>query len=98
MTFLNVVEIESALVGLASAYPTMAELIPLPFFTAEGRQSNAIRIGSRQCYRKTVLIVSGTHAREWGGPDICINFVADLLEAWSLGTGLIYGGTSFSAA
>lgn len=98
MTFLNVVEIESALVGLASAYPTLAELIPLPFFTAEGRQSHALRIGSRQCYRRTVLLVSGTHAREWGGPDICINLLADLLEAWSLGTGLVYGGTSFSAA
>lgn len=98
MTFLNVVEIESALVALASAYPTLAELITLPYFTAEGRQSHAIRIGSRHCYRRTVLIISGTHAREWGGPDICINFVTDLLEAWAGGTGLSYGGTSFSAA
>jgi murein tripeptide amidase MpaA len=97
MTFLNVAEIESALVGLASAYPTLAELITLPFFTAEGRQSHAIRMGSKQCYRRTVLIISGTHAREWGGPDICINLVADLLEAWVNGTGLSYGGTSYSA-
>lgn len=98
MTFLNVVEIESALVGLASSYPGMAELITLPYFTAEGSQSHAIRIGSRECYRRTILIVSGHHGREWGGPDICINFVADLLEAWASGTGLVYGGTSFSAA
>lgn len=98
MTFLNVVEVESALTALASAYPTMAELITLPFFSAEGRQTHAIRIGSRQCYRRTVLIISGTHAREWGGPDICVNLVTDLLEAWKGGTGLIYGGTSFSAA
>src|SRR6266516_4896922 len=97
MTFLNVVEIESALTALASAYPDMAELITLPFFSAEGRQSHAIRIGSRQCYRRTMLIISGTHAREWGGPDICVNLVTDLLEAWKGGTGLIYGGTSFSA-
>src|ERR1041384_6768169 len=98
MTFLNVVEVESALTALASADPTMAELITLPFFSAEGRQSHAIRMGSRQCYRRTVLIISGTHAREWGGPDICINLVTDLLEAWAGGTGLSYGGTSFSAA
>ncbi|HSL29108.1 MAG TPA: M14 family metallopeptidase [Anaerolineales bacterium] len=98
MTFLNVVEIESALEGLASGYPGMAELITLPYPTAEGRRSHAIRIGSLECYRTTVLIISGQHAREWGGPDICINFVADLLEAWALGTGLVYGGTSFSAA
>ena len=98
MTFMNVVEIESALIGLASSYPTMAQLITLPYFTAQGRQSHAIRIGSKQCYRQTVLIISGTHAREWGGPDICINLVADLLEAWANNTGLTYGGTSFSAA
>jgi murein tripeptide amidase MpaA len=98
MTFLNVVEIESALEGLASGYPDMAELISLPFPTVEGRWSHAIRIGSRACYHTTVLIISGHHARERGGPDICINFVADLLEAWTLDTGLAYGGTSFSAA
>lgn len=97
MTFLNVVEIESALVGLASAYPALAELITLPHFTVQGRQSHALRIGSRQCYRRTILIISGTHAREWGGPDICINLLADLLEAWANNTGLTYGGTSFSA-
>ena len=45
-----------------------------------------------------VLLISGTHAREWGGPDILINLAADLLEAWSAGTGLVYGGTSFTAA
>ena len=97
MTFLNVVEIESALMALASTYPSVAELITLPFFTAEGRQSHALRIGSRQCYRSAVLIISGAHAREWGGPDICINFATDLLEAWTGGTGLVYGGTSYTA-
>jgi murein tripeptide amidase MpaA len=97
MKFLNVVEIESALIGLAGAYPDVAELIALPFVTAEGRHSHALRIGSKRCYRGAVLIIGGVHAREWGGPDICVNFAADLLEAWSGGTGLVYGGTSFSA-
>ena len=99
MTFLNVVEIESALVGLAGAYPEAASLINLPYVTAEGRVSHALRIGSgAACYRTAVLIIGGVHAREWGGPDICVNFAADLLEAWSGGTGLVYGGTSFSAS
>ncbi len=97
MTFLNVVEIESALSGLASAYPGLSRLITLPFFTAEGRQSHALRIGNSPCRRNAVLIISGAHAREWGGPDICIDFAADLLEAYSLGSGLVYGGTSYSA-
>jgi len=98
MTFLNVTEIESALTALASNYSNVTQLITLPFMTAEGRQSHALRIGSGSCPTSTILFISGAHAREWGGPDICINFAADLLEAWSLGTGLTYGGTSFTSA
>jgi murein tripeptide amidase MpaA len=97
MTFLNVIEIESALTALASNYSNVTQLITLPFMTAEGRQSHALRIGSGSCPTNTILFISGAHAREWGGPDICINFAADLLEAWSLGTGLTYGGTSFTS-
>jgi murein tripeptide amidase MpaA len=99
MSFLNVVEIESALRGLSSAYPNTSKLITLPFHTAEGRQSHALLIGTGGgCPRAGVLIISGAHAREWGGPDICIDLAADMLEAYSLGTGLVYGGTSYTAA
>jgi len=98
MTFLNVTEIESALTALASNYSGVTSLITLPFTTAEGRQSHALRIGGGSCPTSTILFISGAHAREWGGPDICINFAADLLEAWSLGVGLTYGGTSFTSA
>ena len=99
MTFLNVVEIESALSGLVKTYPTVTQLITLPNTTAEGRTSHALLIGTGQgCPQAGVLIISGTHAREWGGPDICINFAADLLEAYTGNTGLAYGGTSYTAA
>jgi hypothetical protein len=67
-------------------------LITLPFPTAEGRQSHALRIGG-SCATNTVLLISGAHAREWGGPDILINLAADILEAGNLNTGLSYGGT-----
>jgi murein tripeptide amidase MpaA len=98
MSFLNVVEIESALIGLASAYPATSQLITLPFFTAEGRQSHALLIGTGNgCPRTGVCIISGAHAREWGGPDICVDFAADLLEAYDLGTGLVYGGMAYTA-
>lgn len=98
MTFLNVAEIESAVIALAGAYPSATELITLPFLTAEGRQSHALRIGTGSCQNTGVLLISGTHAREWGGPDILVNLATDLLEAWSAGSGLLYGGTSFSAS
>lgn len=98
MTFLNVVEIESAVMALASAYPSATQLITLPHVTVEGRWSHALRIGVGKCPRAGVLFISGTHAREWGGPDILVNFAADLLDAWSTGTGLGYGETIFSAS
>ena len=41
--------------------------------------------------------MSGVHAREWGGPDTLVNLAADLLEAYTTGAGLAYGGRSFSA-
>jgi murein tripeptide amidase MpaA len=99
VTFLNVVEIESALSGLAAAYPNTSRLITLPNATAEGRTSHALMIGTGEgCPRTGVLLISGAHAREWGGPDILINLAADLLEAHATGTGLAYGGTSYTAA
>ena len=65
MTFLNVVEIESAVIGLAGTYPSISQLITLPFFTVEGRQSHALRIGTGSvCPKTAVLIISGAHARE----------------------------------
>ena len=98
MTFLNVVEIESAIIALAATYPAATHLITLPFLTAEGRQSHALRIATGSCQTTGVLLISGTHAREWGGPDILVNLATDLLEAWSAGSGLTYGGTSYSAS
>lgn len=101
MTFLNVVEVESALTGLNSAYSSLTELVTLPYPTFEDRWTHALRIRKRSrcgCARNAVLLISGTHAREWGGPDIVISFAADLLEAYTTNSGLAYGGTSFSAA
>lgn len=99
MTYYNVIEVESALKGLASKYASLTELIALPEKTYEGRSSHAIRIGSGSADSKdAVLLIGGVHAREWGSCEIGINFAADILEAYSKGTGLVYGGKSFSSA
>ncbi len=99
MTFLNVVEIESALIALNNAYPGLTELILLPNPTAEGRRSHALVIHANTTYdcRPALIFVSGVHAREWGGPDTLVNLAADLLEAYTTGSGLTYGGRSFTA-
>ena len=100
MTFLNVEEIESALVALNTAYPSITEPIQLLNTTSEGRQSNALLIRANAFFdcRPALVFVSGVHAREWGGPDILVNLAADLLEAYTTGAGLAYGAKTFSAA
>lgn len=96
MAYLNVDEIETAIENLAAAYPETTELIAVPNLTHEGRQTHALRLGLDDD-RDTVLILGGMHAREWVPPDALISLAADLLEAHDRGTGLGYGGKSFSA-
>lgn len=96
---LNVTEIRSGLEALAKAHPKIAALVTLPEKTAEGQECVALVIGKKPlCRAAGVMITGGMHAREWGGPDICVYFAADLLEAYAAGTGLSYGGKSFTAA
>ena len=99
MSYLNVVEVETAIANLAAAYPSLCQLIPLPNTTFESRSSNAIRLGGgAPGSRDVVMIICGQHAREWGSCEIGVDFAADLLEAYSNLTGLVYGGKSFSAS
>ena len=91
MAYLNVDEIESALQNLAAAYSPLTELITLPNTTHESRRSRCLRIGS-DASQHGVLVLGGVHAREWVPPDALVFFAADLLEAYTEGTGLGYGG------
>jgi murein tripeptide amidase MpaA len=99
VAYMNVDEIESALDGLATSHQGVAELIPLPNRTPEGRQSHALRIGPPDAQgANAILFTGGLHAREWVPPDALVNLAADVLEAHARGTGLRYGGQRFSAA
>src|SRR4051812_13961354 len=99
MPYMNVIEVESALIGLAAAYPALCELVTLPNLSVEGRTCHAVRVGKFGAPdRDTVLLTGAVHAREWGGSEICINVATDLCEAYSGGTGLGYGGKYFSVA
>lgn len=98
MNILNVDEIRSALQGLANDYPNLATLVTLPEPTSERQGSYALVIGKRPlCRSGGVMVTSGMHAREWGGPDICIYFAADLLEAYTAGSDLVYDKKVFGA-
>jgi murein tripeptide amidase MpaA len=96
MSYLNVTEVESALAGLAQKYPKLCELVTLPNASVEGRTSHALRIGTNPV-ADGVLFTGCQHAREWGGAEICVYFAADLLEAYSAGTGLAYGANQFTS-
>jgi hypothetical protein len=96
---LNVTEIESALMGLSAAHPTICQLIALPNPTVEGRISHAVRIGTSAANSvDTYFLTGGVHAREYGSCDMLVSLAADLCDAYAMGKGLGYGGKYFSAA
>ena len=100
MPYMNVTEVESALIALASAHPTLCELITLPnLTTADNRQTHAVRLGTQAANTVDALyLTGGVHAREWGSCEILVNLAVDLCDAYAANTGLTYGGKSFSAA
>src|SRR4051812_955249 len=98
--YLNVDDIESSL-ARAAAGPNAAftQLIALPNKTWEGRDCHALRIGKgSQAGRPGIFFLGGVHAREWGSPDILINFVEQLCDAFRIHTGITLGGMNFTAA
>ncbi|MFF5012836.1 M14 family metallopeptidase [Streptomyces sp. NPDC001165] len=98
MSYLNITEVESGVTSLATAFPATSRLIDLPEPSVEGRAGHALRIGaSPDGTRDCAVLIGGVHAREWGSCEILVHFAADLLEAYDAGTGLVYGGTSFTS-
>lgn len=96
--YMNVDEVESALIALANAHPTICQRITLPHTTIEGRTSHAVLLGSRPANSvDAYYLTGGVHAREWGSCEILINLATDLCDAYAGGTGVAYGGKQFSA-
>lgn len=92
-------EVESALVNLQALHPDLVTLIELPNRTWENRVSHAVRVrAGTNMDRAGVLFTGSMHAREWGGSDICINFLVNLINAYRSSSALTYGGKSFPAA
>ncbi|MFF0558171.1 M14 family metallopeptidase [Streptomyces sp. NPDC004266] len=99
MPYLNVVEVESGLTSLATAFPAVTDLIELPEPSVQGRACHALRVGTHRLAPKdAVVLTGGVHAREWGSCEILVDLAADLLHAHAGGAGLAYGGTHFTAA
>ena len=99
-SYLNVVDVETALAAVAGA-PNAAftKLIKLPNKTWESRVCNALKIGKgTNKSRPAIYFLGGVHAREWGSPDILVNFVQLLTQAYRTNSGITIGPQSFTAA
>jgi len=98
-SYLNVAEIESAIANLAVGYPGLCSLRALPEPSYEGRVSHALHLTSQSAStRPTLLLSAGMHACEWGGAEILIAFVADLLAAYTAPAALQYGSKMIAAS
>ncbi|KAH0542518.1 hypothetical protein FGG08_003114 [Glutinoglossum americanum] len=93
---MNVGEINSAIKGLAREYHISTFCVPNK--TYEGSSGLGGLVGGSCNDEYHVYFTAGVHARERGGPDNLIYFIADLLYAQKHGTGLTYGARSFSNA
>ena len=74
MTYLNVEEVESAIVNLSAKYQNLSRLVTLLKPTIEGRICHALNIGREMGSKNTVFFTGGVHAREWGSSEICVYF------------------------
>jgi hypothetical protein len=84
MPYMNVTEVESALIGLAAAHPSICELITLPNPTIEGRTTRAVRLGTQPANTvDAYYLTGGVHAREWGSCEILVNLATDLCDAYA---------------
>lgn len=95
---MNAKEIESAMNGLMP--DGGIDLIGTADQTAENRDVIGGVVGGTKYTNEDVYVyfTAGMHARERGGPDSLIYFIADLLDAKRSSTGLTYGNVSYSNA
>lgn len=96
-SIMNVNEVNSAIKGLVTAYSVGT--VTLPYKTFNGLTSTAVFVGAgtdKSAYH--LYYSAGMHARERGGPDQIIYWVADLLAANKAGTGLTYGAKTYTNA
>ncbi|HYP52460.1 MAG TPA: M14 family metallopeptidase, partial [Pyrinomonadaceae bacterium] len=79
--------------------PGLVTLITLPHTSWEGRTSRAVRVrAGTRTNRAGVLFTGSIHAREWGGSDICISFLTNIVNAYRTNTALTFGAKSYPAS
>lgn len=98
--YMNVDEVETILINLAKDHSDIVTLIDLPHRTWGDRLCKAVHVHVKgkdetDSDRPGVLVTGGVHAREWGGSDISIKFLVNLINAYVNNENLVYGETTF---
>ena len=98
MAYLDMVGINTAITFLGTTYPSLAAVFTLPEPSRNGSTMRGYRLGAgSKGDRRAVLALGGVHARELVNPDMLISLSIKLCQAYTDGTGLDFGGTSFSS-
>jgi carboxypeptidase T len=96
--YLTSVGIEACLSYLAATYPAICQLISLPEPSVEGRTIRAIKLATGGgADRHGLLLLGGVHARELVPPDGLVSLALKLCQAYTSGSGLTYGGRTYTA-
>jgi carboxypeptidase T len=98
LSYLNVDEVDTAMqVAARAPNAGFTELITLPHTTWDHRTCHAIRVHHGSAAAVGVYFLGGVHAREWGSPDILVNFVKLLTDAYRTSAGISQGGMNLDA-
>ena len=101
--YLTAQGVEHALVHLETTYPALCTRLLLPETSHEGRAIHAVKLAASEVVeplptrRSGVLLIAGVHARELVNPDMLVSLALRLCDAYSSGTGLSFGGRSYTA-
>jgi carboxypeptidase T len=99
MPYLSTAAIQGAVQYLATAYPALVQLIPLPEPSVEGRAIHALKIANGSGPdRRGVLFVGGVHARELVNPDALITLATRICQSYNGNTDIVVGGKTYPAS
>lgn len=99
----NTAEIEQLIKNYANDYPSIAERIPLADVVSADagvapKPVSALRIGAKGAHAVDgALLIFGQHAREWVPPEVALEIAGALLDSYTNGTPLTYGGKTYAA-
>lgn len=98
-TYLDEPGIGAVLIYLSTKYSSICKIIDLPGPSHEGRKIRALEIAKGSTTNKHgVLFIGGVHARELINPDLLLSFALKLCQAYTDGTGLVFGAKSYSSS